>query len=133
MDDVPVTLQVLGAMRALGVHLAIDDFGTGDSSLSYLQRFPVETVKIDHSFVMALGDEAGAGTIVESVTALAHQLDMTVLAEGVETAAQLAIVQRAGCDQIQGYFFARPMSADDMSSRLRQAAAPMLMDCVQVA
>jgi EAL domain-containing protein (putative c-di-GMP-specific phosphodiesterase class I) len=112
MDDAEAATATLVALRALGVHLAIDDFGTGYSSLSYLQRFPVETVKIDRSFIAALGESAGAVAIVEAVTALAHQLGMIVVAEGVETAEQQALVRQAACDQCQGYYFARPLSSE---------------------
>src|SRR5581483_3326676 len=111
MADAAGAATTLQALRGLGVHLAIDDFGTGYSSLSYLQRFPVEAVKIDRSFINALGESAGATAIVESVTALAHQLGLVVLAEGVETALQQVLVEQAACDQSQGFYFARPMAS----------------------
>ena len=118
MTDSPATAAMLQALKALGVSLAIDDFGTGYSSLSYLQHFPVETVKIDKSFVMALMHDAGAKAIIQSVTTLAHMLGMKVTAEGIETAEQLEFVRAAGCDRGQGYYFARPLTATDMSALL---------------
>jgi diguanylate cyclase (GGDEF)-like protein len=114
LEDAEATTRTLQALRALGVHLAIDDFGTGYASLSYLQRFPVETVKIDRSFIAALGESAGGMAIVEAVTALAHQLGLAVVAEGIETAAQSALVEQVGCDQSQGFYVAHPLPAEEL-------------------
>jgi EAL domain-containing protein (putative c-di-GMP-specific phosphodiesterase class I) len=102
-------LQRLTELRALGVQLHIDDFGTGYSSLSYLQRFHYDTLKIDRSFVSAI-DHGGEGSaIVRTIVALGNQLDMNVIAEGVETASQARWLQALDCPQGQGYWFARPM------------------------
>jgi diguanylate cyclase (GGDEF)-like protein len=108
----------LRELRELGVSLAIDDFGTGYSSLSYLQRFPLSTLKIDRSFIKDLpGDEDAAG-LTAGIVALAHRLRMTVVAEGVETVEQLGFLRASQCDQIQGYFLSKPISADEISQFL---------------
>jgi len=110
---------VLDDLKELGVMLALDDFGTAYSSLSYLRRFPVDVLKIDQSFIGQLGRGDRCSKIVAAVVDLAHSLDMTVVAEGVETAAQHEAVAALGCDTSQGYYFARPMSADALDARLR--------------
>jgi diguanylate cyclase (GGDEF)-like protein len=101
-------IATLCALKDLGVRLALDDFGTGFSSLSYLQRLPVDVVKIDHSFVARLGRDAATAAIVDAVTKLAHALGMLVTAEGIETADQLAMLRSIGCDDGQGYYFSLP-------------------------
>ncbi|RYV50945.1 putative bifunctional diguanylate cyclase/phosphodiesterase [Pengzhenrongella frigida] len=111
-------MGVLGDLKLLGLRLALDDFGTGYSSLSYLRRFPVDIVKIDQSFVADLGRDPAASTMVAAITHLAHDLDKTVTAEGVETAAQRDEVVSVGCELAQGFFFARPMPALELSARL---------------
>lgn len=114
MDDAETALRVIEQVRALGVRLHIDDFGTGYSSLGYLKQFPVDGVKVDRSFVDGLGADPGDGAIVSAVIGLAHALDLDVVAEGVETQAQLAELIRLGCDDAQGYFFAPPQPAADL-------------------
>ncbi len=113
MRDAAATVATLAALRALGVLVAIDDFGTGYSSLAYLKRLPVDVLKIDRAFIDGLGDGLGADpedtAIVEAIVTLAHTLGLSVVAEGVETAAQAAQLRRLGCDYAQGYHFARPM------------------------
>lgn len=111
MSDTHVAAEVLGELRALGVHVAVDDFGTGYSSLTYLKRFPVECLKIDRSFVDGLGTGAGDTVIVEALVALARALDIESVAEGVETVAQLDHLRAIGCDRGQGYLFGRPRDA----------------------
>jgi len=113
MDDVESAIAVLKQMKALNVKLGIDDFGTGYSSLSYLSRFPTDTLKVDKSFVglMELGEGENVA-IVRTIVALAHALGMDVIAEGVETAAQLTRLRAIGCEYGQGYFFAQPLPSD---------------------
>ena len=117
MDDTSAMIERLKALKALGVRLAIDDFGTGFSSLSYLQRLPVDTLKIDRSFINSQDLQTQA--IVHTVTTLAHVLGMQVTVEGIETQAQLSVARSAGCDSVQGYYFSRPLTAADMAKQLR--------------
>src|SRR5258708_1816817 len=112
IEDPQETLQRLGAFRALGVSLALDDFGTGYSSLSYLQKFPFSQIKIDRAFVGSLGTTGHAGAIIQSIVALGHALGMKVLAEGVETDEQRVLLRLAGCDEMQGFLFAKPRPAE---------------------
>jgi diguanylate cyclase (GGDEF)-like protein/PAS domain S-box-containing protein len=111
MSRVDVVERLLGGIRDLGVELSIDDFGTGYSSLAYLKRFPVQRLKVDRAFVRDLGRDADSAAIVRSVVALGHGLSMRIVAEGVETEDQLAMLRALGCDEYQGYLFARPMDA----------------------
>jgi diguanylate cyclase (GGDEF)-like protein len=122
MEEAESTVETLRALRALGVHLSIDDFGTGYSSLSYLKRFPVDVLKIDRSFVDGLGTDAEDEAIVTAVVRLAQALELGVVAEGVETAGQLAELRRLGCTAVQGYYFGRPMPAADLASKLTASA-----------
>ena len=112
MRDPGRTVEVLQQLRALGVEVAIDDFGTGYSSLSYLSTLPVDVLKIDHAFVRALGEDTNGTAIVNAIVAVAHTLGMRVTAEGIETPAQLGLISHLGCDRGQGYYFARPLAAD---------------------
>jgi diguanylate cyclase (GGDEF)-like protein/PAS domain S-box-containing protein len=114
MNDTATASRVLDALKALGVTLAIDDFGTGYSSLSHLQRFPLDILKIDKSFVDELGADRGGTEIVAAVIKLAHALGLQVIAEGVETERQLQALQRLDCDFAQGYLFSRPMPASEL-------------------
>ncbi|MEA3075200.1 MAG: hypothetical protein QOF60_108, partial [Actinomycetota bacterium] len=109
---------VLDELRGLGVSLAIDDFGTGYSSLSRLRAMPVAEIKIDKSFIDEVDDEEGRTPVVAAVIALAHGLGRQVVAEGVETAFQLAALDRLGCDFLQGYLFSRPLPADELAQLL---------------
>ncbi|WGS86944.1 EAL domain-containing protein [Methylomonas sp. UP202] len=115
MQNPESTLQVLRQFQALGVRLSIDDFGTGYSNLTYLYRFPVQSVKIDRSFVIGLADDGSSKTLVRAIVALAHELRLSVVVEGVETAEQLAFLTAQGCDSLQGYLFSRPVSAEQFS------------------
>jgi EAL domain-containing protein (putative c-di-GMP-specific phosphodiesterase class I) len=104
----------------MGVRLSIDDFGTGFSNLNYLKRFPVDKLKLDQSFV---ADILGSGddlAISRAVIAMAHGLRLTVVAEGVETAGQLALLAEHGCDAMQGYYFSKPVPAEDFGRMLRE-------------
>ena len=101
------TLDTLGKM---GVTLTLDDFGTGYSSLSYLTRLPFHTIKIDQSFIKRIEDKPSRG-IVQAIVAIAHSLDMRVIAEGVETPLQLSILRDIGCEEIQGFYLSKPLEA----------------------
>lgn len=118
MRDLDYATGILAQLREMGVRVAVDDFGTGYSSLAYLRRLAVDTLKIDRSFVSELDDGQGIA-IVEAVIGLAHSLGLEVVAEGVETISQLAALHQRGCHLIQGYLFARPMSAKMLSQALQ--------------
>ncbi len=115
-DAVALDLQQL---LDLGVHISIDDFGTGYSSLSYVKKFPVDRLKIDQSFVRNLTTDGNDAAIIRAIITLGHSLNLSVVAEGVETAEQLARLRAEGCDEVQGYYFARPMPAADFIAMLR--------------
>jgi EAL domain-containing protein (putative c-di-GMP-specific phosphodiesterase class I) len=112
MQHTDVTLATLNRLKQLGVSISIDDFGTGYSSLSYLKRFPVDKLKIDRSFTNELPGDTDQCAIVSAIVALAHALELQVIAEGVETEAQRAFLQDCGCDFIQGYLTGRPLDSD---------------------
>ena len=111
-EDLQRALDALRRLRALGVSIAMDDFGTGYSSLSSLQAFPFNKIKIDRQFVEHLGERNQAAMIVRSVLGLGKSLDIPVLAEGVETLQQLEFLHSAACEEVQGYYFGRPASAE---------------------
>ena len=119
MSDITPAVETLHRIKALGVNLSIDDFGTGYSSLSYLSRFPIDVLKIDRSFVSDIGLDASESPIVASIITLAHNLKLAVIAEGVETAGQLDYLRRMGCDEMQGYYFSRPLPAEEFEQLLR--------------
>ena len=106
------SIRILTSLRALGISIAIDDFGTGYSNLAYLRRFPVSRIKLDRAFVSELDQQSGSHAIVEAVVAMAHKLDLQVIAEGVETAEQGDQLLRYGCDELQGYWFSPAVDAD---------------------
>ena len=116
LSDPMAAERALHELREHGIMAALDDFGTGYSSLSHLQQLPIQRLKIDRSFVMALPEDQGACSIVASVVGLAHHLGCGVIAEGVETPAQLRFLQREGCDSGQGYYFGRPSPISDWAS-----------------
>jgi len=120
--------KVLNELKGLGFHLTMDDFGTGYSSLAYLKRFPFDSVKIDQSFVRGIPESKDDEAIVEAIIAMARSLQLKVVAEGVETKEQFDFLRRLGCDQIQGYYFSKPIPANEVvmllyKSMTREAAA----------
>ncbi|WP_199422561.1 putative bifunctional diguanylate cyclase/phosphodiesterase [Actinotalea solisilvae] len=124
MSDDPRSAVVLDELHALGVELSVDDFGTGHSSLARLRLLPVSELKVDRSFVSAIGEDGECGPIITAVVAMARALDLSVVAEGVETAVQLTALRRAGCDRIQGFHIARPMPAAGLATLPRTLGSP---------
>jgi diguanylate cyclase (GGDEF)-like protein/PAS domain S-box-containing protein len=124
MQDAEATIEILQILKELGIRVAIDDFGTGYSSLTYLKRLPVDTLKIDRSFVNGLGHDAQDTAIVDSVVALARTLQLSVTGEGVETLAQARHLRKLGCDRGQGFLYARPLPPTDMERLLAEASSP---------
>lgn len=124
IQDIDRAIESLRGLKRLGVSVALDDFGTGYSSLSYLSRLPIDTLKIDRSFVDTLGAQPQSDAVVRSITALAQALGLSTVAEGVETRQQLLCLQQFGCDDVQGYLVSRPIPADQVAQwwRLRQQA-----------
>ena len=106
--------EVLGGLRALGVRIALDDFGTGYSALGYLNRYPVDALKIDRSFVAEMLAQPRTQAIVEAIIRLGQAMNLAVVAEGVEEEAQLRVLHEAGCDLVQGYLLARPLPAEEV-------------------
>jgi diguanylate cyclase (GGDEF)-like protein len=121
VEDSERAMGILADLGALGVSLALDDFGTGYSSLSYLHRLPIQTVKVDQSFVGNMATETADNSIVEAITRLSHVLGFSVCAEGIETQMQHDEIVRIGCDTAQGYFYARPMTANAISDLLESS------------
>jgi EAL domain-containing protein (putative c-di-GMP-specific phosphodiesterase class I) len=118
MQNTFSTLETLHGLRKLGVQIAMDDFGTGYSSLSYLRSFPFDKIKIDRSFINDIADKDESGAIVQAVTSLASRLNIATTAEGVETEAQLQIVERLGCTEMQGYLYSRPVPLNQLIALL---------------
>ena len=118
MQDAEAAILLLEDMKAMGLKLSVDDFGTGYSSLSYLKRFPIDKFKIDQSFVHDLATDTDDAVIVSTIISMAHSLKLKVIAEGVETAEQLAFLKQQGCDEIQGYYFSKPVSAEEFTKLL---------------
>jgi EAL domain-containing protein (putative c-di-GMP-specific phosphodiesterase class I) len=123
MQNSAAVSSTLRELHRLGVRFAMDDFGTGYSSLSYLRSFPIDKIKIDRSFVSDITDAETSSSIVRAIVGIAASLRMTVAAEGVETAEQLAALRAAGCDEIQGFFFSKPVRLPQLR-RLIESRAP---------
>jgi diguanylate cyclase (GGDEF)-like protein/PAS domain S-box-containing protein len=123
MENSAYTINLLTQLHELGVSLSIDDFGMGYSSLSYLKRYPLNTLKIDQSFVQGLGHQTGDEAIINAIIAVAQSLGFKTLAEGVETEAQLAYLEGTGCNEIQGFLFSKPVSAEAFAELLRNNSA----------
>ncbi len=115
MDDPLAAIAVMDALHARGIRMSIDDFGTGYSSLSYLRRFQVYKLKIDQSFVCDVTEDPEGRAIVQAIISLANSLGLRTIAEGVETEAQLEFLRQQGCQEVQGYYFSRPLPADDLA------------------
>ncbi|QAU33097.1 EAL domain-containing protein [Janthinobacterium sp. 17J80-10] len=118
MQNVEYAIGVLSALKQIGIHVSIDDFGTGYSSLAYLKRFPIDMLKIDQSFVRDIADDADDAAIVRAIISLSHSLRLKVIAEGVENEVQLNFLKSNHCDQVQGYYFSRPLPAQEMEKFL---------------
>ena len=118
MDNAQQTIAILGELKALGVSISIDDFGTGYSSLAYLRRFPLDQLKIDRSFVHDMDEHPDSQAIIHAIIGLARSLRLETVAEGVETEAQRAFLEAAGCDRMQGYLFSRPLPVEEFSALL---------------
>jgi EAL domain-containing protein (putative c-di-GMP-specific phosphodiesterase class I) len=125
MCDPETAAATLQALRDLGTQISIDDFGTGYSSLAYLKRFPVDTLKVDRSFVMNITEDSVDQAIVRSVTDLAHSMQLTIVAEGVETPEQAQVLRRLNIDLLQGFLYARPLPADELESLLNKIKTPV--------
>jgi diguanylate cyclase (GGDEF)-like protein len=112
MQDAEASIKMLGALKDMGIKISVDDFGTGYSSLSYLKRFPIDILKIDKSFTRDIGRDADNSSIVTAIVALAKSLNLSVLAEGVESIEQLGFLRKEKCDRVQGYYYSRPVNPD---------------------
>ncbi len=132
MDDYSRAVSILRRLKALGVRIAMDDFGTGYSSLSYLQSFPFDKIKIDQTFIAKLENNPQSAAIIHAILGLGRSLKLPVIAEGVETEAQLAFLTAEGCAEIQGYLIARPATIgnfyprgkpDDAASEIKRTKA----------
>ena len=124
MENIDTAIDMLMQLRGLGVGLSIDDFGTGYSSLSYLHRFPVHTLKIDRSFVLGMKPDGGGREIIRTIVALAQNLDLHVIAEGVETTMQRDALRELRCEYAQGYMFSRPVDSRKAESLLNGKPLP---------
>ena len=120
MDDIEGTIAIMDRISALGVALSLDDFGTGYSSLSYLKRFPIDTLKIDRSFTNGLPSDSSDCAIAGTIISMGRKLGHRVIAEGVETLEQLDFLRAAGCDEVQGYLYGKPLPAYEFELGLRE-------------
>jgi EAL domain-containing protein (putative c-di-GMP-specific phosphodiesterase class I) len=118
MRHAEFTVPMLQKLKAMGVRLAVDDFGTGYSSLSYLRQFPIDTLKVDKSFVHEIDADTGDSTIISAVIDMGGSLKHRVIAEGVETVEQVTFLQAHGCDEAQGYYFSRPIPGPKFAEML---------------
>ena len=134
MNDADFAIKVLSGLKAMGVKISIDDFGTGFSSLSYLKRLPIDCLKIDQSFVRDATTDPDDAALVMAIITLAHNLRLTVVAEGVETEEQLGLLRLLRCDELQGYLFSRPLPAESLEELLTAGlcSAPQKERALQV-
>ena len=123
MENIHVNIEKLLDVRKLGVSVAIDDFGTGYSSLAYLARLPVETLKIDRSFIITMLEDPNTATLVQTMITLAHSFRLKVVAEGVDAEDQAKMLRLLRCDQMQGYLFSKPLPVDALVRLLQQQKA----------
>jgi len=121
MDNAESMLETLHSLKSIGLGLSIDDFGTGYSSLSYLKHFPINKLKIDRSFILDITEDRSSCAIIQTIISLGHNLNLKVIAEGVETNEQLASLKKLGCDEIQGYYYSRPISPEDFFTFAKMA------------
>jgi diguanylate cyclase (GGDEF)-like protein len=126
MQNTQTAMTMLGELKTMGVQLSVDDFGTGYSSLAYLKRFPIDALKIDGSFVCDIGTDPDDAAIVKAIIALAHNLDIRVVAEAVETEQQLAFLREHRCHEVQGFLLGRPVPAQQLTRQLMAAPQPLL-------
>jgi EAL domain-containing protein (putative c-di-GMP-specific phosphodiesterase class I) len=117
--------KVLNHLNAIGVHISLDDFGTGYSNLIYLNRFPINTLKIDQSFIENIVTDPNGAAITTAIIAMARSLNMGVIAEGLENEEQLDFLRQQGCDCYQGYYFSKPLPVKEISEWLQQGAKPL--------
>ena len=122
MHDAERINACMHKLKALGIDISVDDFGTGYSSLSYLKRFPVDRLKVDKSFVRDIDSDPDDAAIVRAIITLGHALGLKVVAEGVETQAHLEFLREHNCDELQGYYFSRPVPAGEIEAMLRAMA-----------
>jgi EAL domain-containing protein (putative c-di-GMP-specific phosphodiesterase class I) len=120
IHDIERAIKLLTAIKQMGVRLAIDDFGTGYSSLGQLKNFPIDTLKVDRSFIRDLATDSEDKAITSAIIAMGKTLSLTVVAEGVETLEQQAFLREQACDEMQGYYFSRPIAADEFATLLRE-------------
>jgi EAL domain-containing protein (putative c-di-GMP-specific phosphodiesterase class I) len=125
LPDPQQAVKLLRNLKAMGVRLTIDDFGTGYSSLAYLKRLPIDCVKIDASFIRGIPVDASDVAITETILAMAASLGLKVVAEGVETTDQVRFLERRGCDEMQGYYFSKPLPAEDLAAYLEERGAAL--------
>jgi EAL domain-containing protein (putative c-di-GMP-specific phosphodiesterase class I) len=121
MEDTEINLATLRELKLLGVKISVDDFGVGHSGLNYLRRFPFDEIKVDRSFVAALGEDPSATAIVRATLSLGHSLGLDAVAEGVETARQLALLDAEGCRLAQGYYFSPPVHPREITAMVKAA------------
>lgn len=122
MDEPKIVIEALQRLKSFGIKVAIDDFGIGFSSLSYLQRLPLDRIKVDRAFVNSLDQPAGE-ILAETIISLGKRLGLSTIAEGVETKSQQQAVQGMGCDEVQGFLYAKPMPAKELLHFLQQHVA----------
>jgi EAL domain-containing protein (putative c-di-GMP-specific phosphodiesterase class I) len=121
LQDAEKTIKMLNELKDMGIRLAMDDFGTGYSSFNYLIRFPLDIIKIDMSFIKNITEQAEHAAVVEAIISMSHSLNLKVVAEGVETQQQLDLLREFGCDEIQGYYYSRPLPSKEFTELLEKS------------